>query len=553
MKLKKLLALLLTVVLLVASSVVALPVNAGEGDAKWGDTGYYESLTYNSTYGYSGGAGTKESPYEIATAEDLAQLAANCNKWTSEDTTNKYGYSNAKYFKLTADIDLKNVAWPGIGAWGGGSANYWFKGNFDGNGYVIKNLKIEESATAQSSYGFFGGALNATISNVGIISGSVNVTSTAATYLGSLVGVAKSNLTVNNCYSFIDMTYSSSAAVVHSVGGLVGFYLQQDNIVFTNCLYAGDITVSAVGDTKPTIRVGGILGTLNSPTTTDFTMTLTMSNCTASTNIVSDAVNYASGGNWDSALGLLVGAMISNKDDTASATINDCYATGTIAAINARGDSFRMGVIGVVYGGVAVNRQGNASDGYTFTSTGNFAKYTRTKQQATDATPVTKSSLIIGQSTNTNYANGSLGFTSNTAKNVDISALNLLKGVGAQKRTVTVDENDYFGVRFVGELLVEDYSNFASVGVMVTIKYGDTTVTDYKLSSKSLYKSLNPEITPEKGYLIAGGIYDVPNGAEDTVTFTFKPYVELADGTVCYGATSQEYTFTAGEQVIAQS
>lgn len=539
MKLKKLLALLLTVVLLVASSVAVFPVNAAEGDAEWGE-GYYASLTYNSAYGYSGGSGTSAAPYQIASAEDLAQLAANCNLWTSDDTTNRYGYSNGKYFELVADIDLKNVAWPGIGLCGTSeNRNLHFKGYFDGNGYVISNLYIDVSDSTRTSFGLFGATLDArSITNVAIVSGKIEGTGTSATYIGSLIGYARNNnttLSVENCYSFVDIDIANTTAACF-VGGLIGYAVNYSGVAtlnVTNCLYNGDIKVS--GTQSLNEKVGGIIGFANSK------LILTLDKTTAVTDIAVDTVGYGS------MVGILIGATEMGANGTA--TLSACYAKGTIAATNVA-DFYRRGVIGYNYM-TPINRTGSGTDEdpYAWNSNGSLWNLSCTKNGASLSAVVlgqdNKGSLSAAVNTTTN-----LGFASGT-KNVDVSALNLLSGVGAQQRTV----NDTFAVRFVGELLVKDYSNFASVGVLVSITYGESVITDHKLSSTSLYVSLNAEggdITPEKGYLIAGGIYDVPNGANDEVTFTFKPYVELADGTVCYGETSATYTATAGALAVAQ-
>jgi len=55
------------------------------------------------------GCGTLEKPFEIGTAEQLAQLASLIN---ASATTSAY---NNKYYKLTADINLNKIEWTPIG------------------------------------------------------------------------------------------------------------------------------------------------------------------------------------------------------------------------------------------------------------------------------------------------------------------------------------------------------------------------------------------------------------------------------------------------------
>lgn len=98
---------------------------------------------------YAGGDGSKTNPYEIATAKQLAKLARDVNNGNT---------FRGKYFKLTADINLKNGIWMPIGKYYGNVNNRLFFGKFDGNGHVIKNMHIQwEDAddNAKSVWGLF--------------------------------------------------------------------------------------------------------------------------------------------------------------------------------------------------------------------------------------------------------------------------------------------------------------------------------------------------------------------------------------------------------------
>lgn len=94
------------------------------------------------------GEGTPESPYLIATADELAQLAAVMN---DEDVYIDYNDCN---YLLTADIVLNDVS--GFADWATNPpANVWtpigyyhsFHGVFDGNGYTISGLYIDQPIT----------------------------------------------------------------------------------------------------------------------------------------------------------------------------------------------------------------------------------------------------------------------------------------------------------------------------------------------------------------------------------------------------------------------
>lgn len=80
----------------------------------------------------------------IKTAEELAALAKEVN----EDN-----FFSGITIKLIDDIDLNNHEWTPIGAF---TAEHGFMGNFDGNGYVIKNLKISNITPDADGYVYAG-------------------------------------------------------------------------------------------------------------------------------------------------------------------------------------------------------------------------------------------------------------------------------------------------------------------------------------------------------------------------------------------------------------
>ena len=93
---------------------------------------------------------------------------------------------------MGADIDLSGVNWTPIGNKSANS-NYVFKGTFDGNGHVVKNLTINSN---KSHAGLFGGANgSASIKNLGVENASV----VGGSYTGILIG--SSDGTISNCYA----------------------------------------------------------------------------------------------------------------------------------------------------------------------------------------------------------------------------------------------------------------------------------------------------------------------------------------------------------------
>ncbi|MGX8696778.1 MAG: hypothetical protein ACSW8D_10355, partial [Prevotella sp.] len=130
----------------------------------------------------SGADGTAQHPYTITTTDGLDLLATLVNG----------GMDFAgKYFELGADIAYDNTEnnYTPIGK----SKNY-FKGTFDGRGYVVSGININHpSDRYQALFGWvLGGALrNITVTDATIIGES---------RVGAVVGYASDAYTIENCY-----------------------------------------------------------------------------------------------------------------------------------------------------------------------------------------------------------------------------------------------------------------------------------------------------------------------------------------------------------------
>ena len=221
--------------------------------------------------------------------------------------------NNGKTFEnytvtLDADIDLNNQPWTPIGT----STNA-FKGNFDGKGHKISNLKA--GTNSQSDVGLFGYTTDGTIKNihihnaeikgfldVGVVAGTpytteysdikvtglvkvegyayvggmfgksvyANLTKLTIeadegsyvraesniyrTYVGGVVGfMGEGGHSVSNVVSNIDV-YGSTC----DVGGITG--IAHYNNKFINCTCTGDVTLENAQDSGDQLEIGGIAG-----------------------------------------------------------------------------------------------------------------------------------------------------------------------------------------------------------------------------------------------------------------------------------------------------
>ncbi|ETI68128.1 GLUG motif-containing protein [Neobacillus vireti] len=174
-------------------------------------------------------------------------------------------------YELANDIDMSS--------WGNfipisKSYSPSFKGTFDGKGYKIKNLTINESTVYVGLFGVINNA-STIIKNVGLencnISGGGN-----ANWIGGIVGQLDSgsiqncytkgqitgrymvggivgqfvNGSVKNCYSHANITGLAR------VGGLVG-YIATSTAIVENCYSIGKSTHTEVGTSFP---AGGLIG-----------------------------------------------------------------------------------------------------------------------------------------------------------------------------------------------------------------------------------------------------------------------------------------------------
>ena len=370
---KKILSLLVTMGL--AASLVPVSVFA-DGTEVW-DGSVAES--------FAGGKGTKDDPYQIANGSQLAYFAKRVN---AEEYGEKYADT---YFELTEDIDLGGKEWTPIGETVadlimGGHEYFVFSGNFDGNGYIIKNLTIgtETSPYSGDVCGLFG-ATSGTIEDVVLENVSINYVggnhSSGYGFRmgGALVGYSMGDI-VNCTVIGLDMKAGSDGSYValNSLGGLVGIQdggttvshsrvsgkieesTKKGNVGgFVGTLAKGssakycgaDVSVEVTGNGRG-IAVGGFVG-IGNGTTADETL---IENCYATGNIT--GAEYAGGfvGNI-SGLNIsncyakgdvnncFVGASFLGTDAASNnyyGTVKNCYATGLVSDISSSAYAFAM-------------------------------------------------------------------------------------------------------------------------------------------------------------------------------------------------------------------
>ena len=226
---------------------------------------------------YSSGTGTKEDPYIISKASELAYLSQQCRREETDSVV-----ATGEYYRLANNINLNNIAWTPIASVSFKDQEYcYFDGTFDGAGYTISGLNIDNSKAAV--VGLFG-CISGTVENV-VIAGNLNaafkvaglcywnkgkvsnivsyvdvVAGAGSTYGNYSAGIcaATTDGIMNNCVNYGDVEHTSTKAS-KDVGGITGLVTEtntQNLHGLFNCYNFGNITLNGATCTS----VGGIVG-----------------------------------------------------------------------------------------------------------------------------------------------------------------------------------------------------------------------------------------------------------------------------------------------------
>ena len=230
------------------------------------------------------GKGTSAEPYLIHNVKELKRL--------------KYDNGKRYYYKLANDIDLgAEGSWTPIG-----TEEYPFTGNLDGNGYTIKNMKIEGTVTTALGYhvGLFGFTSKASISN--LVLENYTITGAYQDSIGGLVGYAGGGR-ISKVYTKGNISLSNTVEA-WNVGGLAGAVEYDGSTTITQCYTEGSINVPNGG------KAGGLIG-----------WTIGGDRRVSVENSYSNAQVTAN----DGAGGLIGGAKLTN--------IYYCYAVGKVKTV----------------------------------------------------------------------------------------------------------------------------------------------------------------------------------------------------------------------------
>lgn len=297
-------------------------------------------MTVNDTWGQllpdgsgvlSGGSGTVEDPYLIATAQDLDSV--------------RYYMGEGVYFRQIADIDL------GVSPWSDGEGwvpigtypepNAPFTGYYDGNGFAVNYLTMR--STAAGYKGLFG-------ANAGTVI-ALRVENAAISDHGSRCGIL-AGMNLGN----IEHCSSSGTISTDHAGGRIGGLCAWNSGLIASCFSTADVTLFdtegsegvagglaasnmgdirdcyAVGTVRGTYKTGGLVGQSGGNITESY----------AAGDMVSGYIS--SGGLAGLQQGGLIGNCYATPDVEAS------YNSGGLAGILLHGDIYDSYSLGEVFG-----------------------------------------------------------------------------------------------------------------------------------------------------------------------------------------------------------
>ena len=182
----------LALLALAALAWIAVPVSAraeGETVDTWDGT----------AVAFTQGSGTKEDPWRIENAEQLAYLAQQVNNGTDYERN---------HFLLVSDLDLSGKEWTPIGTYGN---PFW--GGFDGGGHTITGMTI--TGKENSYVGLFGECRNFTAASSYIKSVTVKGANISGkSFVGAIAG---GGANISDCYSI-----ENTICAIRQVGGVCG-------------------------------------------------------------------------------------------------------------------------------------------------------------------------------------------------------------------------------------------------------------------------------------------------------------------------------------------
>ncbi len=205
-----------------------------------------------------GGLGTRFSPFQIDSPEDLIAISKNLEYWD-------------KHFVQTADIvfnaDKNAVDWDGNGSVEGGlDGSGWkmlgsFSGTYDGQGHVISNIYRDDDSGSNVGEGdaAFIDVLSGTVRNL-VLTGVTMIDEGNGERKGGFANVIEASAVVERVGLEGEFRYTTTATYEFFVGGFAG---EIHGTIRESYALINDLTIGAKNDRSSGRYVGGFAGKLS--------------------------------------------------------------------------------------------------------------------------------------------------------------------------------------------------------------------------------------------------------------------------------------------------
>lgn len=465
----------------------------------------------------SGGEGTKESPYQIASAQDLVALSKHVNAGGAINNT-------CLYYEVTEDIDMAGTDFTPIC-----NDAYIYPllmMSLEGNNHTISNLKVAEGNAYCGLFGYLEAkGTDCYIRNLHIADMAIDInTGEPNVYAGGLVGYlkvsTKGSMTIANCTTTGRISLESYTSP--SIGGLCGQAITLTNakaITISNCTNYADIDVADGPMTKiENLGIGGIAGYLEQGT---------ISQCSNHGNVTGPS---AIGG----IAGQLYCSAITKSNNSGRITFFSDYAAGITGFVNTSAIDFCTNI-----GPVAISFASEADKRTSKTKyIGGIVGYSYVGRTIYDVSPIADN-LNAGYIAGWDYTGGICGYPlCYTYNNVNIAPVFDAKPYisdcksGANNATYPFDKlkniaDDRKNWHYGGALYDKQMSILTdSMNGMVFTDRIDGTLTDIakmaelytsQMLNDSIYKhfcNLRELEVPHYGnydWVYNAGLYAVPN------------------------------------------
>lgn len=408
-----------------------------------------------------------------------------------------------------------------------------FSGEFNGNGFVIKNINIKDSIWNESSFsvavGLFG-CLKGTIKNIALDECCISITSRGFdVYVGGIVGIIE-NGEIINCYNTgcLNVDAKEFRAAVGNIAGKL------ENGKINDCFNSGDVNATSnkwhiytggivgeilygtitggynTGNITAFGNVGGIVGYNNSGTIVNFSNEgrINQSNNSSNTSMTGGISGSSIGTIMNcynvGSVGLSFSSVVGGISGGADGTITNCYNTGEVGSYYSNDAG---GIVGRG-GGKITNcyNVGNIKSSQT-SYVGGIAGYIYYVAKITSCYNVGK--------VESNYSGGIVGIADGTIANCYY-----LQGVGDSKKGIALSteamrlKSSFTGFNFE-DVWTIDESNVYTLPHLVSLKQLDKIPVnllsvDYVYTQEYTGNIITPSITVKNGkYLLKETDYSV--------------------------------------------